>query len=350
MRKENPVDQITYKQAGVNLDAAQDIKERIKSIVAPTHGAQVLGGVGGFGALYRLGGYKDPVLVSSTDGVGTKLKLAIMMDRYDTIGEDLVNACVNDIIVCGAQPLFFLDYLAVAALDNDVVAALIAGMARACEQAGCALIGGETAQMPGLYAAGDFDMAGFIVGAVERDRILDGSDIRPGDAIIGIPSNGLHTNGYSLVRHALRLDDNPSALNEVIPELAPGTTPGITLGDALLTPHPSYADAIRPVLPLIKGMAHITGGGLVENIPRILPDGTSAHFDSSTWRIPPIFTLIQERAAISREEMYRVFNMGIGMALLCDTAQVDAVLAAVPDAEIVGEVARHEGGEQVTIA
>lgn len=340
------MDQITYKEAGVNLDAAQDIKERIKSIVAPTHGAQVLGGVGGFGALYRLGGYKDPVLVSSTDGVGTKLKLAIMMDRYDTIGEDLVNACINDIIVCGAQPLFFLDYLAVAALDNDVVAALIAGMARACEQAGCALIGGETAQMPGLYADGDFDMAGFVVGAVERDRILDGSDIRPGDAIIGIPSNGLHTNGYSLVRHALGLDDNPSALNEVIPELSHGAT----LGDALLTPHPSYVDAIRPALPIIKGMAHITGGGLVENIPRILPDGTSAHFDSSTWRVPPIFTLLQERAAISREEMYRVFNMGIGMALLCDAAQVNAVLEAVPDAEIVGEVSQHEGSEQVTIA
>ena len=344
------MDQITYKEAGVNLDAAQDIKERIKSIVAPTHGAQVLGGVGGFGALYRLGGYKDPVLVSSTDGVGTKLKLAIMVDRYDTIGEDLVNACINDIIVCGAQPLFFLDYLAVAALDNDVVAALIAGMARACEQAGCALIGGETAQMPGLYADGDFDMAGFVVGAVERDRILDGSDIRPGDAIIGIPSNGLHTNGYSLVRHALGLDDDPSALNEIVPELAHSTTHGSTLGDALLTPHPSYVDAIRPVLPLIKGMAHITGGGLVENIPRILPDGTSAHLDSSTWRVPPIFTLLQERATISREEMYRVFNMGIGMALLCDAAQVNAVLEAVPDAEIVGEVARHEGGEQVTIA
>ena len=344
------MEQITYKQAGVNLDAAQDIKERIKSIVAPTHGAQVLGGVGGFGALYRLGGYNDPVLVSSTDGVGTKLKLAIMMDRYDTIGEDLVNACVNDIIVCGAQPLFFLDYLAVAALDNDVVAALIAGMARACEQADCALIGGETAQMPGLYADGDFDMAGFVVGAVERDRILDGSDIRPGDTIIGIPSNGLHTNGYSLVRHALGLDDNPSALDEVVPELAHGTTPGVTLGDALLVPHPSYVDAIRPVLPVIKGMAHITGGGLVENIPRILPDGTSAHFDSSTWRVPPIFTLLQERALIASEEMYRVFNMGIGMTLICDRTEAEDILNAIPAAEIVGEVSSATNAERVSIS
>ena len=338
--------QITYKEAGVNLDAAQDIKERIKSIVSPTHGTNVLGGVGGFGALYRLSGYDDPVLVSSTDGVGTKLKLAIMMNRYDTIGEDLVNACVNDIIVCGAQPLFFLDYLAVAALDNDVVTALIAGMARACEQAGCALIGGETAQMPGLYAHGDFDMAGFVVGAVERDAILDGGGIRPGDAIICIPSNGLHTNGYSLVRHALGLDDNPALLNEVVPELGAG----VTLGDSLLMPHPSYVEAVRPVLPRLKGMAHITGGGIIENIPRILPDGTAAHFDSTAWRIPPIFTLLQERAAISRQEMYRVFNMGIGMALVCDAAEVNAVLDTIPSAELVGEVSQHNGGERVSIA
>jgi len=339
------LEQLTYRDAGVNLDAAQDIKERIKSIVAPTHGPQVLGGVGGFGALYRLGGYNDPVLVSSTDGVGTKLKLAIMMDRYDTIGEDLVNACINDIIVCGAEPLFFLDYLAVGVLESDVVESLIAGMARACEQAGCALIGGETAQMPGLYADGDFDMAGFVVGAVERDAILDGSDIAPGDAIIGIPSNGLHTNGYSLVRHAFGLDDNPTPLQEVVPELGEG----VTIGDALLMPHPSYVDAVRPVLPMIKGMAHITGGGIVENMPRILPEGTAARFDSSAWRVPPIFTLLQERAAISREEMYRVFNMGIGMALVCDATEVDGVLASVPNADLVGTVTGDANGERVSV-
>ena len=339
------MEQLTYKDAGVNLDAAQSVKERIKSVVTPTHGAQVLGGVGGFGALYQLGGYDNPVLVSSTDGVGTKLKLAIMAGRYDSIGEDLVNACVNDIIVCGAQPLFFLDYLAVGTLDPDVVEALIAGMARACEQAGCALIGGETAQMPGLYADGDFDMAGFIVGAVERDSILDGADIRPGDAIIGIPSNGLHTNGYSLVRHALGLDDEPSALNEIVPELGEG----VTLGDALLTPHPSYVDAVRPVLPIIKGLAHITGGGIIENVPRILPDAAAARFDSSAWRVPPIFTLLQERAAISREEMYRVFNMGIGMALVCAAARVDDVLNAVQGAELVGEVLESDSDERVSV-
>ena len=342
------MEQLTYKDAGVNLDAAQDIKERIKSLVAPTHGPQVLGGVGGFGALYRLSGYADPVLVSSTDGVGTKLKLAIMMDRYDTIGEDLVNACVNDIIVCGAQPLFFLDYLAVAALEPDIVEALIAGMARACEQAECALIGGETAQMPGLYADGDFDMAGFVVGAVERDNILDGSAIRPGDTIIGIPSNGLHTNGYSLVRHALGLDDDPSLLNEVVPELGED----VTLGDALLLPHPSYVDAVRPVLPMLKGMAHITGGGIVENIPRILPEGTAARFDSSVWRVPPIFTLngrhLTRRDAI-RLVRYRVFNMGIGMTLICDPTQADAVLNAIPSAEVVGEITLDTNDERVSI-
>lgn len=341
--------QMTYRDAGVNLDAAQDIKERIKAIVAPTHGAQVLGGVGGFGALYRLTGYDDPVLVSSTDGVGTKLKLAITMSRYDTIGEDLVNACINDIIVCGAEPLFFLDYLAVGELDSGVVEALIAGMARACEQAVCALIGGETAQMPGLYADGDFDMAGFVVGAVERDAILDGSDIRAGDIIIGLPSNGLHTNGYSLVRHALGLDDDPAPLQEVVSELAHGTNNSVTLGDALLMPHPSYVDAARAAQPHIKGMAHITGGGLIENMPRILPDGTAARFDSSAWRVPPIFTLLQERAAISRAEMYRVFNMGIGMALVCDQTEVDAVLAGIPTAEVVGEVSLDTNGERVSI-
>ena len=339
------MERLTYSDAGVNLDAAQDIKERIKSIVAPTHGSQVLGGVGGFGALYRLSGYADPVLVSSTDGVGTKLKLAIMMDRYDTIGEDLVNACINDIIVCGAEPLFFLDYLAVASLEQDVVASLISGMAHACEQAGCALIGGETAQMPGLYADGDFDMAGFVVGAVERDAILDGSGIRPGDAIIGIPSNGLHTNGYSLVRHALGLDDDPAQLSEVVPELGEG----VTLGDALLMPHPSYVESVRPVLPMLKGMAHITGGGIIENIPRILPESTTARFDSSTWRVPPIITLLQERAAISHGEMYRVFNMGIGMIMVCDAAQAGAILASIPDAELVGEITPVENGERVSI-
>ena len=322
----------TYSAAGVNLDAAQDIKERIGAIVKPTHGPQVLGGVGGFGAMYQLAGYRDPVLVSSTDGVGTKLKLAIMMDSYDTIGEDLVNACVNDVVVCGARPLFFLDYLALAELDQPVVEALIRGMARACSEVGCALIGGETAQMPGLYARGDFDMAGFVVGAVERDRILDGSTIAAGDVLIGLPSNGLHTNGYSLVRHVLGLVDDRSPLFEEVPEL------GKTLGEALLVPHPSYCAAVADALPSLKGMAHITGGGLIENVPRVLPEGTAARFDTSTWPLPPVFTLLQERSSISRDEMYRVFNMGLGMVLICDPSAADEVIRQVPDARAVGEV------------
>ena len=292
----------------------------------------MLGGVGGFGALYRLGGYREPVLVSGTDGVGTKLKLAALMGRYETLGADLVNACVNDIIVCGAQPLFFLDYLAVGKLDDDVVATLVGGMARACEQAGCALIGGETAQMPGLYADGDFDMAGFAVGAVERDAILDGSRIRAGDAIIGIPSNGLHTNGYSLARLALGLDADPAPLWEQAPELGEG----VTIGDALLAPHTPYAAALRAVLPLIKGAAHITGGGLAENMPRILPPGLGARFDAGAWRVPPIFALLQARGGISRAEMYRVFNMGIGMALVCDAGDAEEAVARVGMAGIGG--------------
>ena len=237
----------TYENAGVNLDAAQDVKQRIKSIVTPTHGPEVLDGVGAFGALYQLSGYDEPVLVSSTDGVGTKLKLAVMMDRYDTIGEDLVNACVNDVIVCGARPLFFLDYIAVGKLVPSVVEKLLEGMARACHEAECALIGGETAQMPGLYAEDDFDMAGFVVGVVEKRAMLDPSTIREGDVLLGIPSNGLHTNGYSLARRVFRLEDDPAALNRTFPGL------GMILWDALMEPHRCYYPLLEPVLETSTG-------------------------------------------------------------------------------------------------
>ena len=340
----------TYGEAGVDLGAAQNIKNWIGSIAAATHGPNVLGGIGGFGALYGLSGYRQPVLVSSTDGVGTKLKLATHMGRFDTLGADLVNACVNDIIVCGAQPLFFLDYLAVGKLDNDAVSALVGGMARACERADCALIGGETAQMPGLYADGDFDMAGFAVGAVERDAISDGSRIRAGDAIVGLPSNGLHTNGYSLARLTLGLDADPAPLWEQAPDLGEG----VTIGDALLAPHTPYAAALRAALPLIKGAAHITGGGLAENMPRILPQGLGARFDEVTWRIPPIFMLLQERGGIPRDEMYRVFNMGIGMALVCAPSDVDEVAERVEStgmngASVVGVVREHNEGERIAV-
>ena len=242
----------TYTAAGVDLDAAQDVKRSIASIAARTHGPQVLGGVGGFGALYRLAGYDEPVLVSSTDGVGTKLKLAIAMERYGVIGEDVVNACVNDVAATGAKPLFFLDYLALGELRPGVVEALVEGMARACEVNGCALIGGETAQMPGMYAIGEFDVAGFVVGAAERRELLDPARVREGDVLMGLPSNGLHTNGYSLVRYALGLDDDPAPLWENHAEL------GETLGDALLAPHPPYFPAVSRALPHLKAAAHVT--------------------------------------------------------------------------------------------
>ena len=322
----------TYHAAGVDLAAARELKRRIAAIATPTHGPQVLGGVGAFGAMYELSGYREPVLVSSTDGVGTKLKIAAMMGSYDTIGEDLVNACVNDVILSGAEPLFFLDYVAVGTLDPDIIEVLLAGMARACREVGCALIGGETAQLPGVYADGDFDLAGFAVGVVEKSEVPDFSTVSEGDVLLGIPSNGLHTNGYSLVRHALDLDNDPSPLGEYHPEL------GKTLGEALLAPHRSYYQMLRPAFTLVKGMAHITGGGLVENVPRALPESLAARLDTSSWRLPPIFTVLQEKSDISREEMYRVFNMGMGMVLVCEPSKAAEVVALLPEASVVGEV------------
>ena len=322
----------TYEAAGVNMDAAQNVKQRIKAIATPTHGPEVLGGIGAFGAMYQLSGYREPLLVSSTDGVGTKLKLAAAMGRYGTIGEDLVNACVNDIIVCGAKPLFFLDYIAVGKLVGDVVEALLNGMALACREAECALIGGETAQMPGLYKADDLDLAGFVVGVVEKSAVLDPTTVRAGDILIGVPSSGLHTNGYSLVRHVLGLDDDPSPLFESHPEL------GETLGEALLQPHRSYFQMLRPLFPIVKAMAHITGGGLVENVPRVLPEGLAARFDTETWEAPPIFPVLQEMGGVVRDEMYRVFNMGLGMVIVSEGSRADEVMSLAPEARVVGEV------------
>ena len=331
----------TYTAAGVDLDAAQDVKGHIASIAARTHGPQVLGGIGGFGALYRLAGYDEPVLVSSTDGVGTKLKLAIAMERYGVIGEDVVNACVNDVAATGAKPLFFLDYLALGELRPGVVEALIEGMARACEVNGCALIGGETAQMPGMYTTGEFDVAGFVVGAAERRELLDPSRVREGDVLMGLPSNGLHTNGYSLVRYALGLDDDPAPLWEHHAEL------GETLGDALLAPHPPYFPAVSRALPHLKAAAHVTGGGLVENVPRALPEGLAARIDRSTWTAPPIFGVLRQVCEIDEAEMFRVFNMGVGMVLVCERSRADEVAALAPGALPIGSVIRDTGRGRV---
>ena len=332
-----------YRDAGVDVDAAASVKTRIAGLVARTHGPQVLGGVGGFGALYALSGFRDPVLVSSTDGVGTKSKIAAALGRYDGLGEDVVNACVNDVIVCGAAPAYFLDYIGVGEIDAAVVEELVSGMVRACEAAGCALIGGETAQMPGVYAEGDFDLVGFAVGVVERDELLDPTNVEIGDVLVGLPSSGLHTNGYSLVRRVFGLDDDPSPLRQHRSEL------GRTLGEELLEPHRSYVSTVQQVKGEVKSIAHITGGGLIENLPRALPDGAAASLDRTAWDVPPIFDVIQAAGEIGDEEMFHVFNMGLGMVLACDSARAAALASELPGAVIVGEVTTATGQSRVRV-
>ena len=321
----------SYLASGVDLDAAACAKELFKPHVRSTFGPQVLSDVGSFGGLFQLQGYRDPVLVSSTDNVGTKLKLAVWLDRFDTIGHDVVNQSVNDIITNGARPLFFLDYIAVDTLVPRQAEAIVKGVAEACRQAGCALIGGETAQLPDVYLPGAFDLAGFIVGAVERDALLDTSTIQERDTLLALPSTGLHTNGYSLVRQALGLEQDPSPLHTHHPEQ------GRTLGEALLEPHRCYWPLLEPVLPLLKGMAHITGGGLTENLKRVLPQGLEARIDYGSWDVPPLFRLLQQRGDIADDEMWRVFNMGIGMVLACAPDHADSVLRSLPEAWVVGD-------------
>ena len=310
-----------YADAGVNLDAADHAKMQMRDAIRATHGPQVLGAMGGFGGLFAIGelGLRDPVLVSSIDGVGTKLKIAFTLNRHESVGKDLVAHCVNDILVCGARPLFFLDYLALGAMDGEQAVAVVRGVAAGCAEAGCALIGGETAAMPGFYAPGEYDLAGAIVGVVERDRILGGQNIRAGDVALGFPSLGLHTNGYALARKALETDDlaaTPNGLSR-------------SLGDELLQPHRCYLNDVWPLLEqgLAQGMAHITGGGLVDNVPRVLPDGLGVDFDASTWDILPIFRLIQQRGAIAWGEMARVFNLGIGFVVFVHEEDAEKALA-----------------------
>ena len=333
----------TYRDAGVDLAAADRAVERIKALAAATHGPEVLGGVGGFGGLFELSGYRQPVLVSGTDNVGTKLKIALAMGRFESLGRDVVNACVNDVIVCGAKPLFFLDYLATGKMDANLAEEIVRGIAAACVENGCALIGGETSQLPGLFAPGEFDLSGFAVGVVEKDDILDGTTIRPGDALLGLPSSGLHTNGFSLVRQIFGVDDNPRVLEEHVPRL------DATLGDALLVPHRCYYPLLAPVLPQIKAMAHITGGGFEGNVPRCLPKGVAARINLDAWDVPPIFRLLQERGRVEEAEMYRVFNMGIGMVLVVAPDALATVQAAVPEARVVGEVVVGAGDPTVEL-
>lgn len=326
------MEELSYKASGVDLEAAQSFKEQLAAIVNPTHGENILSGVGGFGAAYKLANYKSPILISSTDGVGTKLRLAILLENYDTIGEDLVNACVNDILVSGADPLFFLDYIAVGTLQEEVLLALIKGIARACEYNSCALIGGETAQMPGMYSGSDFDMAGFVLGAVEEKDLIDGKNIVPDDILIGIPSNGLHTNGYSLARKIFDTDNGSHMLCEYDSIL------GSTYGEALMLPHTPYFKTVSAVRHLVKGMAHVTGGGLIENIPRVLPSGVAAVIDHTSWEIPQIFRVLQLKGNIPQDEMFRVFNMGIGMVIVSSPANAPIILSKLSDSKIIGSV------------
>jgi len=286
--------------------------------------------------MYEFKGYEKPVLVSSIDQVGTKTKLTNALDKYDTVGIDIVSHCVNDIFTCGAEPLFFLDYIGMGKMIPDKVESIVRGLTRACREVGCALIGGETGEMAGLYATtDDYDLVGFVIGVVEKDKIITGKSITAGDAVLGLPSNGLHTNGYSLARKIF--GETRQALNKYYDEL------GRTVGEALLEPHICYYNQLKPLLPFIKGMAHITGGGLIDNVPRVLPKGLAARFNSKSWAVPPIFALIQKRGNIDRDEMFHVFNMGIGMVIICSSDDVGRFTRSLPEAKVIGEVVKQKG-------
>lgn len=306
-----------YKQSGVDIDAGNEFVRRIRSLAQRTFTPGVLSDIGSFGGLFALdrAGIDDPVLVASADGVGTKLRVAFMAGVHDTIGLDLVNHCVNDILVQGARPLFFLDYLATGRLDPGVAVKIVEGLARGCRENGCALLGGETAEMPGFYADGEYDVAGFIVGAVPRARLIDGKSIRAGDILIGLPSAGLHTNGYSLARR-VAFDTAGLRVSSVVPEL------GQSIGEVLLQPHRSYLNVVAPLVDarVVKGMAHITGGGITDNLPRILPDGLHARVDRSTWRVPEVFEWLRRTGNVPLEDMFRTFNMGVGLIMVCDAS------------------------------
>ncbi|THF63216.1 phosphoribosylformylglycinamidine cyclo-ligase [Pseudothauera rhizosphaerae] len=339
---------LSYRDAGVDIDAGDALVDRIKPLAKRTMRPEVLGGIGGFGALFELTGkYREPVLVSGTDGVGTKLKLAFQWNRHDTVGQDLVAMSVNDILVQGAEPLFFLDYFACGKLHVDTAAAVVGGIARGCELAGCALIGGETAEMPGMYPDGEYDLAGFAVGAVEKSEIIDGSRIAPGDVVLGLASSGAHSNGYSLIRKIIDLAK---------PDLDAGFH-GRPFRDAVLEPTRIY---VKPLLALmraqpgaVKGLAHITGGGLTENVPRILADGLTARIDAAAWTLPPLFQWLQDAGNVNAQEMYRVFNCGIGMVAIVSAADADAAQAALAAAGEtvfrIGRIDTRGPGEAATI-
>ena len=329
-----------YKASGVDIDAGNETVRRIRSLARSTFTAGVLSDIGSFGGLFRIepGRYPEPVLVASADGVGTKLKVAFMASRHDSVGVDLVNHCVNDILVQGAEPMFFLDYLATGRLAPDVAESIVGGMARACRDNNCALLGGETAEMPGFYKDGEYDLAGFIVGIVDRGRLINGRTIAVGDVLVGVPSSGLHTNGYSLARRIV-FDTLKLGVDSYVPDLQQ------SVGDALLEPHRSYLPVVQPLLesPRIKGMAHITGGGITDNLPRILPHGTTAVIDAASWTVPPVFSWLRQGGDVPIDDMMRTFNMGIGLIIVVARDQAEPLISELAarggrDARIIGEI------------
>lgn len=336
---------LTYRDAGVDLDAAAAAKIRIMELASKTLGSSVISEQGSFGGVIDPGANSDTLLVASTDSVGTKLRLAQAMGRHDTIGIDIVNHCINDIMPAGAKPLFFLDYIGISNFDQSVLAQILEGLSNACSNAGCALLGGETATLPGIYHGDDYDLVGFIVGTVQRDRLIKPENTKAGDVLVGLPSSGLHTNGFSLVRKVFGIDENPAVLNEVLPG------DERSLGEALLAPHRSYLpllkDSTGGVRREVKGLGHITGGGIFKNIPRVIAKGLAAEIDVNSWETPPLFTHIQRTGGIEDLEMYRVFNMGLGMAVVVDETDADAMLSSIDGSWIAGRLVEQTDDQRV---
>jgi len=330
---------LSYKDAGVDIDAGDALVQRIKSVAKATSRPEVVGGLGGFGALCRIPqGYRSPLLVSGTDGVGTKLMLALQLERHDTIGIDLVAMCVNDLLVCGAEPLFFLDYYATGKLDVDTATAVVTGIGEGCKQSGCALIGGETAEMPGMYSEEDYDLAGFCVGVVEESEVITGENVAEGDVLIGLASSGAHSNGYSLVRKVIEVSGVDISTSDE-------TLDGQPIADALMAPTKIYVKAIRALQDALgnanlHAMSHITGGGLTENLPRVLPEGLSAQVNTQSWQLPELFTWLQRHGNIEQSEMYRTFNCGVGFVIVVPAAEAEKAIAVLTEA---GETAWQLG-------
>ena len=330
-----------YARAGVNIDEKNRANRLIGQIAKSTFNTSVMSEAGFFNGMFEFKGYREPLLVSSTDSVGTKTRIAIAMGVYDTVGIDIVNHCINDIFTCGAKPLFFLDYIGIGKLVAERVEGLVSGCAAACKAAGCVLIGGETAELSDIYSGDDYDLAGFIIGVVEKEKAISGKGITAGDAVFGMASSGLHTNGYTLARKIF--GDKTADLDKSYPELE------WPVGEVLLEPHRSYYNDLSPALPLIKGMAHITGGGLIDNVPRIIPAGLAVRFDSSAWTVPPIFKLMQRLGEVERDEMYHVFNMGIGMVVVCAAENAAELRRQVPELMDIGKVVPQDGDTRVSI-